>query len=487
MPLSDSFAHHLVTRCEKSPSPLRIVPITARRFFRRSLSWRRDLRPEIFALKTPHILLALLAVAAPVAGQEVPPQTVTMSSAELFGFADRARDSGDYRAAEAAYRALADDPDIELRTEARFRLAMMLADKIGKHREAAVLLREILDEKPDAARVRVELARMQVQMGNLAGAERELRAAQAIGLPPAVEQMVRFYAAALNAQRPYGFNLELALAPDSNINRATQSETLGTIIGDFDLSEDARAQSGLGLSAQAQVWGRADLSGSVDLLGRASASGDFYRQSAFDDYAVSLELGPQILSGADRLSLSAVTSWRWFGRKPYAFSWGTNATFQHPLGKRGQLRVDGSALRSDDKFNDLRDADRFALAVGVDRAFSARFGGGVRVTGQREAAKDPGYSNASVGANGYLFRELGQTTVVLSGGYSRLEADKRLFLYPKRRVDGRLTAGLSGTFRALKVGSFAPIMRVHYERNFSTLEIYDYRRLAADIGVTAAF
>ena len=441
----------------------------------------------IIALKTPCLPLALLAVTAPAAAQEVLRQAVTLTSAELFDFADRARDAGDYATAETAYRALAGNPDIELRTEARFRLAMMLADKLGKHREAAVLLREILDEKPAAARVRVELARMQAQLGNLAAAERELRAAQAIGLPAAVEQMVRFYAAALNSRRPYGFNLELALAPDSNINRATRSETLGTIIGDFDLSEDAREQSGIGLSAQGQVWARAGLSSSMALLGRASASGDFYRQSAFDDYAASFELGPQILSGADRLSLSAVTSWRWFGQKPYAFSWGANATFQHPVGKRGQLRVDGSAVRSDDKLNDLRDADRFALAVGVDRAFSARFGGGLRVTGQREAAKDPGYSSASVGANGYLFRELGQTTVVLSGGYSRLVADKRLFLYPERRVDDRLTVGMSGTFRALKVGGFAPILRVHYERNFSTLEIYDYRRLAADVGVTAAF
>jgi hypothetical protein len=39
----------------------------------------------------------------------------------------------------------------------------------------------------------------------------------------------------------------------------------------------------------------------------------------------------------------------------------------------------------------------------------------------------------------------------------------------------------------LRVGRFAPIVRLHYERNVSTVEIYDYRRLAADIGVTAAF
>src|SRR5690606_8073914 len=146
----------------------------------------------------------------------------------------------------------------------------------------------------------------------------------------------------------------------------------------------AQAQSGVGLSLQGQLWGRLGMAKGVDLLARVSGSGDFYRKSAFDDYAVSLEAGPQIMSGADRLSLSAVTSWRWFGQKPYSFSWGGSGTFEHPLSKRAQLRIDASIVRSDDKLNDLRDANRFALAAGVDRAFTARFGGGLRVNGQRE-------------------------------------------------------------------------------------------------------
>jgi hypothetical protein len=439
-------------------------------------------------LRISVVLAIWLAVCAPAAAQEVaPPQAVTMNAAQLFAFADRARDAGDYRTAETAYRALAANPEIELRTEARFRLALMLADKEGKVREAAVLLREILDEKPDAARVRIELARLQAQMGHLGAAERELRAAEAAGLPPEVERMVRFYTAALSSRRPYGANFEIALAPDSNINRATRSETLGTIIGDFDLSDDARAQSGLGLSTQAQVWHRLDLTKSADLLARVSANGNLYRKDEFDDVAVSIEVGPEIALGADRLNLSGLTVWRWFGMKPYTLSWGGNGTFQHPLGKRAQLRIDGSLVRSDDKLNDLRDATRYALAAGLDRAFSARFGGGIRLSGQRETARDPGYSTASGGLSAYLFREIGQTTVVVNGGYSHLEADKRLFLYPRRRIDDRLTAGLSGTFRALKVQGFAPIVKLQYERNFSTVELYDYRRTAADFGITAAF
>jgi hypothetical protein len=429
----------------------------------------------------------MLVVAAPAIAQETGSQTATMTAPQLFAFADRARDAGDYRTAETAYRALAGNPDIELRSEARFRLALMLADKEKKLREGAVLLREILDEKPDAARVRLELARLQAEMGNRAAAERELRAAEASGLPPEVERMVRFYTAALNSRRPYGASLQVSLAPDSNINRATSSETLGTIIGDFDLSEDAREQSGVGLATQAQLWGRLDLSKNVDILARLSGSGNFYRKSEFDDNSVALDVGPEITLGADRLNLSGVTTWRWYGLKLYIFSWGANGTYQHPLGRRTQVRLYGSVVRSDDKLNDLRDATNYALAADLDRAFSARFGGGLRVTGQREAARDPGYSTASGGVSGYLYREIGQTTLAVNGGYSHLEADKRLFLYPKRRVDDRLTLSASGTFRALKVHGFAPIVSVQYERNFSTVELYDYRRIAANVGITAAY
>ncbi len=63
-----------------------------------------------------------------------------MTPKQVFVFADDARDTGDYATAEAAYRGLATNPDIELRTEARFRLALMLADKKKRYADAAVLL-----------------------------------------------------------------------------------------------------------------------------------------------------------------------------------------------------------------------------------------------------------------------------------------------------------------------------------------------------------
>jgi hypothetical protein len=415
------------------------------------------------------------------------PQTVELSAAQLFQFADAARDRGDYETAETAYRALTENPDLELRTEARFRQAMMFTQKLGRHREAATLLRRILDDKPDASAVRLELAKVQAQLGNLDEARRELRAAQASGLPPQVEQLVRFYAAALSQQNTMGASFEVALAPSNNINRATSDDTLGTIIGDFTLDEDAQAKSGIGLSLRGQAYGRSPMARNVDLLVRLSGNADLYKDADFNDLSLSFQAGPQIRSGRDRFNVSGAVTLRWYGMDPYTSTYGATANWQHPLNDETQLRVDGSILRDNNHRNDLQDAMRYTLAASVDKAFSARAGGGLQVNGSRVVANDAGYSTASGGANAYFFRELGRTTAVLNLGYRHLEADRRLFLYPKRRIDDNFSVSLSGTFRSLSVGTFAPLVRVRYERNLSTINIYDFNRLAADFGVVAAF
>tara|TARA_R110000782_G_scaffold13999_26_gene41964 strand:- start:63107 stop:64471 length:1365 start_codon:yes stop_codon:yes gene_type:complete len=441
----------------------------------------------LIALAWPSQVLAQSDVAEPSPQQEPAPQSMELSAAQLFDFAKQADAADDFEAAETAYRALAENPDIEVRTEARFRLAMMLADKQKRYREAAVLFREILDEKPNVARVRVELARVQALMGNLGAAERELRAAEAAGLPPEIERLVRFYAQALGARKPFGGSIEVAFAPDSNVNRATRSETLGTVIGDFDLSRDARETSGLGLSLRGQAYARAPIDRNIDILLRASGAARVYRDGEFDDYAASFQAGPQVLSGTDRISLSGLVAWRWYGRKPYEFSYGLTGNIQHPLGRRGQMRVDGAVTRAKDRRSSLRDADRYSLSVGVDRAFTSSFGGGVHVSGLRQAARDPGYSTASGGIGGYVFVEMGKVTTVLSAKYEHLEADRRLFLYPKRRVDDRYEVGISATLRKFRIGSFAPILKLSRERNASTIELYDYTRVSGEVGVTAAF
>ena len=92
--------------------------------------------------------------------------------------------------AETLYRALSHDPDIEVRTEARFRLALLLEQQ-KRYTDAAVELRVILDANPDAARVRLELARLLAQFGEELAVMKELRRTAISTAPPVPKASTR--------------------------------------------------------------------------------------------------------------------------------------------------------------------------------------------------------------------------------------------------------------------------------------------------------
>lgn len=446
-----------------------------------------------FMIRAAYFSLVLAAAvgATPADAQEVQPAeqgaSVTLTAQQVFTLADEARAKGDYQRAEALFRALTQDRDLALRNEARFRLAMMLADQLDRKREAAVLLRQILDEQPDVARVRLELARMQAQMGNLAEAERELRAAQAAGLPPEVERLVRFFTRSLANAKPFGIELEVAIAPDTNINRATGADTLDTIIGEFELDDDAQAQSGIGLATRGSAYVKFRMEDDTELFLRANGSGRFYRENQFEDASVGFQIGPRYKLGKDRLDVTLLALRRWFGGEHYTDSYGATGAWRRPLDDQTQLRIDAGLIYNDDQLNDLRDAERASLAVSLDHALKPTRGVGLRIDGARSFAEDPGYATATAGVTAYGYEEIGSVTAVARLGYQRIEADERLFLYPERRVDNRLEASLSATLRSLQFATFAPQMKVTYERSFSTVGIYDYSRLATEVGLVAAF
>ena len=429
------------------------------------------------------VIAAAIAAGSPGATDTATP--AYLSAAELFDFAERAKSAGRSDEAEQALYALAKDPDIEIRTEARFRLGMMWVDS-GKARPAALLFRQILDERPNATRVRLELANILVKLGDESSARRELRAVRSGALPPEVAQMVDRFSAALRARKPFGGSLQVAVASDSNINRATRSDTLGTIIGDFVLNDDAKARSGKGLSTDGQVYARLPL-GNHAFLTSLSGAAELYRKKDFDDITMAAKAGPELHLGSDRLNLSAGARRRWYGGDKLSTAFGAEADFTHPLAAIAQLRTSASAYRVTNHRNALESGWNLSSTLSGELALSQRSGGGVAVTGIRQLLHDPGYSTTSGQLTLFGYRELGKLTLTASASLARLEADRRLFLYPEKRKEWLRRGTLGATFRQLTYAGFAPTAQLTIERNRSSIEIYDYRRTAFEVGVTRAF
>ena len=313
----------------------------------------------MFLAPAAAILLASSGGSAAAAALPPPPVAkLRLGPSEMFHLADIAQQKGDVATALTVYTALESNPDADVRTEARFRRAKLESAK-GSLTKAAVLLRQIIDERPSAVPVRVALAQVLDRMGDKDGAWRQLRAVQSSGLPPEVARLIDRYSAALRAQRPYGASLEVAIAPDSNINRATRSDTLGTVFGDFQIADEGKAKSGTGLSLNGQVFRRVHMDDDASLLFRGSGFANLYRSDRFNDIAADLAVGPEISLGRDRLQLEVGATHRWFGQKPYLRSARVAGTFSHPLRSRTLLRFTGSAALIDNRLNDLQDGKSY--------------------------------------------------------------------------------------------------------------------------------
>ena len=435
------------------------------------------------------IALVDCASPRPAAAAIAPAPVITgrlLTSNEMFGLAEAADRRGDPAVAEAAYRALTEDPVLAVRSEARFRLAMKLA-RNGGYARSAMLLRRILDEEPGALRVRLELARMLDLMGDEDGARRLLREAQAAGLPPDVVRFVDRYSAALRARKPFGGSIDLAIAPDSNINRATRGDTLGTVIGDFVLDDDAKQRSGVGLAIHGQVYRRFRLSERASLLARLSGAADIYRKGDFSTVALGISVGPEFLLGRDRLAIDAGATRRMLGGKPLSSTVTLGASLLHPLDKVSQLRIAASVGSVAQKLNRLQSGRSYAAAIAYERALSPTAGIGASLGVDRQSLRDPGYSTRCAQATLFAYRELGATTLVASVSHGRLRADERQFLFPDRRKDRFDRASLGATFRRFAVRGFAPFVRLSYERNRSSVGIFDYRRARSEVGIARAF
>jgi hypothetical protein len=324
-------------------------------------------------------------------------------------------------------------------------------------------------------------------MGDERGARASIRQAQAIGLPDDVALVVDQFANALRSPKRLGGSFEAAFAPDSNINRATSARTLDTIVAPLTLSDDARERSGLGLKLSGQAYARIDLGDRVSLLPRVSARANLYRATAFDDISASALVGLEWRSGKDRITPSIGPTWRWYGRRLYATTESASIDVIHPVGRRAQLTLDASASRARCAVNPLQDGAIIDGSVAIERALARRGGVGLSLSATRQTARDPGYATVGGGGTVFGWRDIGRTSLFASAGIRHLEGDERLFLFPDRRREWLYQMAGGATFRRLTVKGFAPLVRLAFERNVSSVGIYDYRRMTGDVGITRAF
>lgn len=409
-----------------------------------------------------------------------------LTATQMFELADRLAARGQTGEAEAVLDALTRDASVDIRSEARFRIGLM-RERRRDWDGAARAFRMILEEKPDAGPVRLELARVLAASGDEDGARRQLRLASSAGLPDEVSRIVNQFESALRSHKRLGGSFEFGFAPDNNINRAQRGSVaeVGTL--QVELSEDARAQSGIGLTIGGQAYWRPPVGGDTGLLMTLSGSGDLYRKSRFNDVSTALTAGPELRWGSSRIRLAGVFGLRWFGESRYSKSYGASFNWLRPLDPRSQLQLDLSAIRNNYRINPALNGLTTGAVFRYERALSPRLFGRLSLRATRQEARDPAFATWSTGSELLLAREAGPLTFYGRAGYDRIWADASFSFPPVRRKDRQLDLEAGAALRRLSIWGLSPLLRIRWTKNKSPVFFYDFNRTRLELGFTREF
>lgn len=434
------------------------------------------------------ILLLVIAMMATVAAPSVAQQqscaadgpcTVRMNAAQLLQTTEKLVLESKFDEARPMIAALENAP--ELTMERRF-LEGYVAVETGDLDTAIADFRAILSDHPKQTRVRLELARALMMKGQTQSADHHLRLAQEDqDLPPEIAATIRSTRGVIRDRRTWYFNLDVGIAPDSNINNATRLDRIDTIYQDVqvELNGDAKAKSGVGMMTGFTGGFRFRMNKRLAMLIDGDGLFSNYKGKDADDLTAQLAIGPELkVSEKTTVSVQALGAQRWYGGEMALRQFGIKASAQRFLdaGQRIGLQLDARKTRSG--FSEAYDGWQLGAYGTYERVVSRSMVASVTVFGRRDELESTSYSNTETGLNLGIGGELPLgINAGLSGGLSYVWHDEALmpWSFEKRhdlRANGRAYVGL----RSVRVLGFSPSLTYSYAGIASNYDFYQTGR-----------
>jgi tetratricopeptide (TPR) repeat protein len=364
----------------------------------------------------------------------------------------------------------------------------MIAIAKKDNREAIRIFRSILIDYPEAARVRLELARAFYLDKDYGNAMRQFQFALAGKPPPEVAANINKYVAAIRDAKSLSYNFGIALAPDTNLNTGSSAREV-TLFGlPFDLSEEARHRSGVGIAIDAGAeWAPRIGKGKRLRLGLSGQRRE-YSGSKFDDMTAAAYAGPRWVSGKWDLSLLATAYKRWYGAKPYNEAAGGRLEATYYFTPRLGLSSALAAQRV--RYSRARERDGRLISFNATafRAVTPSSAVTMKAGVARQEARIAPYANWSGFVAAGYFRDLPKGySVYVEPSFSIARYDAALLGFGKRRSDDGESVLITILNRHLVLARFTPRISYTFTRQRSTIPLYQFRRSRLEIGLTTVF
>lgn len=358
--------------------------------------------------------------------------------------------------------------------------------------EAVAAFHAILVDRPELVRVRLELARAFFLKGQDELARSHFERVLAGGPPPAMAANIRRFLSAIRSRRRWSGYFGASLAPDSNINSASDDRVVHIHGLPFTRDDSAGSRSGLG----AVVWGGGEYQHPLDAGLRLRTGADIahreYSGRDFDHTFLAVHAGPRWLLGANtELSLLGSARRRWTAGRPDSRELGVRVEIGHGFDRRltGTGRIQWHA-REYDRDGPLN-GPHGTLSFGVVWLARPTVQADVEIGYAHERPQTRTWRNAT------RWVGLGATSALPYGFTAGIRGEWRRTGYEGRwdpftpngtaRQDDTRVLRVSVYNRAFTLKGFSPEIVLVNEARTSNAQLYGYRRDRAEIRFVRQF
>lgn len=446
----------------------------------------RTVRRTLFRL----VVVALAAAQAAVAGAAQDPAPATygeLSQPQRIAYIRSLIDRGED---DLAQRLLSgsrfDEGDLGY---AAATLQAMLFRRQGRLDEAEALLRRIVAERPSFSRVRLELADLLAQRGNRSGAAYHLGILAGSAEDPGSRRRFESFIDRVSPERPLSVGGFISIAPNTNINNGSSSDTIMLAGLPFEIAPGGRAQSGLGVRAGLNAALTHRLSETVTAYAAGSAVASEYSGSMFDTLTGDFRLGLRRRGLDHMIGAELIADRRLIAWTPTDYGFGGRLYARRSLAPKLLLSGELQFVKRRYDLDPTLDTRSFSGRARLDWSYGAGRAVHIEIGGAHEAMPARPH-NSFVGGHVEIgtYQSLPfaiSAAFAVKAGLRDYRADFPFMSEPRedRYVEIRATFLKSD----LVFAGFTPRLGLSYYVQKSNVALYDYDRLAADVTITKEF
>lgn len=383
----------------------------------------------------------------------------------------------------------ADDESFSAHEQNEIQFLIGLVDVAENDYDSAIFhFRRVLTNEPNSVRVRLELGRAFYLNDDYANAQRQFLFARAGKVPKNVRRNIDRYLVAIRSRRTMQYTFSISLATDSNLNAGPAIDTITMYGLPFELSDNAKASSGVGLAIDGGAEYAPRIAKRLKWRMGTQLHRAQYRRTQFDDMTLSFYTGPHLTLKKWDLSLLGTVARRWYGNRTFTNIAGGRlaATYfvTSRLGIGTELAL--NHLHYTRYTPQSGTGGNASLTMFYTPSPSSILRG--RATWGRQDAGDKAFANHIQQFNLRVTKEMGAGfTLTASPTYSRISYDQPLAAFDRRRIDHQWMAQAIVLNRKIDVFGVTPRIVYTYTHNASSIPLYSFNRSRFEFGVTRYF